>query len=192
MMHTLLKTTADNLRGHLLIAMPRLNDGYFSHTVTYLCEHNADGAMGLVINQPIDLTLGQMLQQLDITPTTDLGAQRIFRGGPVQPDNGFVLHTAGTAWTGTRSLCDGLALTTSRDILEAMAAGRGPQQSLIALGYAGWGPQQLEEELAENAWIIAPAQPSLLFSTPPERRWNAAAHLIGIDVNLISQEAGHA
>jgi putative transcriptional regulator len=192
MAHATSKSTTEGLRDHFLIAMPSLNDGYFAHTITYICDHGADGAMGLVINQPIDLTLDQMLRQLDLEPAVDCTRQPIFRGGPVQPEHGFVLHSAGTEWSGTRALGNGLSLTTSRDVLEAMALGQGPAQTLVALGYAGWGPGQLENEIAENAWLVAPATRSILFALPPEERWGAAAQLIGIDLNLISQVAGHA
>jgi putative transcriptional regulator len=186
------ESTTDGLRDQFLIAMPSLHDGYFAQTVTYICEHTEEGAMGLVINQPIELTLNQMLRQLDLEPTEDTSHQTIFRGGPVQQEHGFVLHSPGDRWTGTRKLGSGLALTTSRDILEAMARGEGPERTLIALGYAGWGPGQLESEIAENAWLVGPASHAILFTLPPDQRWSAAARLIGIDMNLISQVAGHA
>ena len=184
--------THPTLQGQLLIAMPSLQDSYFTHAVTYLCEHNDQGAMGLVINQPVELTLTKLLHQLEIEPSSDLPEQTVFRGGPVQPEHGFVLHTPEHSWTGTRPVAGSLALTTSRDILADMAAGRGPLQALVALGYAGWGPGQLESELAENAWLVVPANPSILFSLQPDQRWDAAAQLMGIDLNLISQVAGHA
>jgi putative transcriptional regulator len=184
--------SSSSLRGHFLIALPSLQDGFFSHAVTYLCEHNEEGAMGLVINQMTDLGLHALLRQVDIDPMPDLAEQPVFRGGPVQPEHGFVLHSPERSWVGTRSVGGGLALTTSRDILEDMASGRGPEQALVALGYAGWGPGQLESELAENAWLVAPVNPSVVFALAPGERWGATAQLIGIDVNLISQVAGHA
>ena len=184
--------SSSSLRGHFLIAMPSLQDGFFSHAVTYLCEHSEEGAMGLVINQTIDLGLHDLLRQVDIDPIAGLPEQPVFRGGPVQPEHGFVLHSPGRNWVGTRSVGGGLALTTSRDILEHMASGRGPEQALVALGYAGWGPGQLESELAENAWLVAPVNPSIVFALAPGERWGAAAQIMGIDVNLISQVAGHA
>jgi len=184
--------THPTLQGQLLIAMPSLQDGFFAHAVTYLCEHNDQGAMGLVINQPIDLNLEELLRQIEIEPAEGLAGQAVFRGGPVQPEHGFVLHTPEHSWIGTRPVAGSLALTTSRDILADMATGKGPQQALVALGYAGWGPGQLESELAENAWLVVPATPSILFSLPPDQRWDAAAKLMGIDLNLISQIAGHA
>lgn len=185
-------TANPTLRGHFLIAMPSLQDGFFARAVTYLCEHNDEGAMGLVINQPIDLTWHQLLRHVDLEPGETVPERRVFRGGPVQPEHGFVLHSADERWVATRAVSEKLALTTSRDILEAIAKGRGPRQVLIALGYAGWGPGQLEHELAENAWLVVPADDNVLFDLPAERRWDAATRLMGIDVNLISQEAGHA
>lgn len=190
--HSIPKSTTDGLRDHFLIAMPSLQDGYFAHTVTYICEHGDEGAMGLVINQPIDLKLEQILRQLNLDPASSMTEQAVFRGGPVQPEHGFVLHSPEKEWNGTRKLADGVSLTTSRDILEAMAMGKGPEKTLIALGYAGWGPGQLENEIAENSWLVAPASRAILFALPPYERWNAAAQLIGIDMNLISQVAGHA
>lgn len=190
--HSTAKMTSEGLRDHFLIAMPSLQDGYFDRSVTYICEHGEEGTMGLVINQPIDLTLQQVLRQLDIDPVAGAADQRVFRGGPVQPEHGFVLHSRESQWHGTRKLPNGLGLTTSRDILESMALNRGPAQSLVTLGYAGWGPGQLEAEIAENAWLVGPSSRSILFSLPPDERWNAAAQLMGIDMNLISQAAGHA
>jgi putative transcriptional regulator len=187
------ESTADGLRDHFLIAMPSQHDGYFSHTVTYICEHNDEGAMGLVINQPIDdLRLPQLLQQLDLDPVANTPEYPVYRGGPAQPEQGFVLHSPEAEWLGTRSVGPDLALTTSRDILEAMALGKGPQHALIALGYAGWGPGQLEEEIMDDAWLIAPASRLIVFTLAAGDRWNAAARLIGIDMNLISQVSGHA
>lgn len=148
--------------------------------------------MGLVINQPIDLRLPPLLRQLEMEPRPDVPNEPIFRGGPVNPENGFVLHSADQHWRGTRQLTEELALTTSRDILEAIANGEVPQRLLVALGYAGWGPGQLEEELAANSWLVAPMDPAILFSLPPEQRWSAAARLIGVDVHLISSVTGHA
>ncbi|MFO8152102.1 YqgE/AlgH family protein [Thioalkalivibrio sp.] len=185
-------STTDGLRNQFLIAMPSLQDGYFAQTVTYICEHTEEGAMGLVINQTLELTLKQMLRQLELQPTAETASRPIFRGGPVQPEHGFVLHPAGDEWSGTRKLGGDLALTTSRDILDSIARGEGPEHALIALGYAGWGPGQLESEIAENSWLVAPPGHAILFTLPPEQRWNAAARLIGIDMNLISQVAGHA
>lgn len=182
------------LSNHFLIAMPGLRDPNFARTVTYLCEHNPEGAMGLVINRPMsDLQLGDMLAQLDI-PTDDPRIRQIsvFVGGPVQPDRGFVLHSSGQRWDSTLEINAELSLTTSRDILESIAAGKGPEQILIALGYAGWASGQLEGELSANAWLSGPAESDIIFRLPAEARWQAAAGLLGVDLNLLSGEAGHA
>ena len=192
MADALSSTTGDSLRDHFLIAMPSLNDGFFGHAVTYICEHDAEGALGLVINQPTELSLHELLQHLELQPSGDLPELPVFRGGPVQPEHGFVLHTAEQTWRGSQPITDSLVLTTSLDVLEAINAGQGPRRALIALGHAGWGPGQLESELAENAWLTARADPDILFDRPSAERWAAAAALIGVDVNLISPASGHA
>ncbi|MES9871244.1 MAG: YqgE/AlgH family protein [Sedimenticola sp.] len=182
-----------NLTNHFLIAMPGLEDSNFFHTVTYICEHNEQGAMGIVLNRPTDLHLNDILEQLDIAPSEDPKAeQTIYVGGPVQTDRGFVLHSADTAWDSTMQVTDGISITTSRDILEAIAGGDGPAETLIALGYAGWGEGQLEQELTTNTWLNGPAEKQIIFNTPPELRWQAAAKLLGVDLNLLSGDAGHA
>jgi putative transcriptional regulator len=182
-----------SLTNHFLIAMPGLQDPNFAHTVTYVCEHTDLGAMGIVINRPIEVTLGELLTQLDIH--TRLPAVRkapIYQGGPLQTDRGFVLHTAGPAFDSTLNINDVISVTTSRDILEAIAEGRGPAQCMIALGYAGWGSGQLEQELSANAWLSGPADGHIIFRLEASSRWLAAAKLLGIDMNLVSGEAGHA
>jgi putative transcriptional regulator len=182
-----------SLTDHFLIAMPGLRDPNFSRTVTYICEHTDQGAMGIVINRPMEIRLGEVLSQLDIDSDDPriLGAT-VYLGGPVQPDRGFVLHTAGERFDSTLAITPDLSMTTSRDVLEAIAAGRGPDQSLIALGYAGWAPGQLEDEMGANAWLSGPADSDILFRLPDETRWLAAAQLLGVDLNLLSGEAGHA
>lgn len=181
-----------SLRNHLLIAMPSLADRYFSQTVTYICEHSPEGAMGLVVNQPTDLQLPQLLRELNTEPDASVPQLPIFRGGPVQPENGFILHPASHTWKATQHISEDLALTTSRDILENIAAGTFLDPIFVALGYAGWGPGQLEGELAANSWLVAPAAWEILFVLPPDQRWESAARLLGVDVHLISQVAGHA
>ncbi|PLY16539.1 MAG: YqgE/AlgH family protein [Sedimenticola sp.] len=182
-----------NLTNHFLIAMPGLADRNFHHTVTYLCEHNPDGAMGIILNRPIDLHLNDILGQLDIENIQgDAGEQPIYIGGPVQTDRGFVLHTGAARWDSTLQITDSISLTTSIDILEAIANGKGPEKTLIALGYSGWGSGQLEEELTANAWLSGPADESVIFDTPAGDRWRAAAAIIGVDLNLLSNQAGHA
>ncbi|MFO1371259.1 MAG: YqgE/AlgH family protein [Candidatus Competibacteraceae bacterium] len=186
-------TESTYLSNQFLIAMPTLADPNFFQTVTYISEHNTNGALGLVINRPLALTLGQLLEHLQIaTARADLTAIPIYYGGPVQPEQGFVIHSPVGAWDATLRVTEQLGITTSRDILQAVAQGKGPEQLLVTLGYAGWGPQQLERELAENAWLSGPADLDILFHTPSEQRWLAAAALLGINLNLLSANAGHA
>lgn len=182
-----------SLTNHFLIAMPGLQDPNFARTVTYVCEHTDQGAMGIVINRPLEVTLGELFTQLEIT-TSQPGVreQHIFHGGPVQPDRGFVLHTAGPSFDSTLNITPEISVTTSRDVLEAIASGEGPEQTLIALGYAGWGSGQLEQEMSANAWLNGPASNDIIFRLTPGSRWMAAAQLLGVDLNLLSGEAGHA
>jgi putative transcriptional regulator len=184
---------ATSLTNHFLIAMPGLKDPNFSRTVTYICEHTDQGAMGIVINRPMDIRLGEVLDQLDIEPTAaGVADAYVYLGGPVQTDRGFVIHTGPGDYDSTLSVTLDIRVTTSRDVLEAIADGRGPAQRLIALGYAGWGGGQLEDELSANAWLNGPADTNIMFSLSPAQRWLAAAQLLGVDLNLLSGEAGHA
>ena len=181
-----------NLTSHFLIAMPAMADPNFSRTLTFICEHNERGALGIVVNRPIDVTLEALFKQVDI----DLGdsplvAQPVFFGGPVQFDHGFVLHRPVGAWKSTLPVGE-IGLTTSRDILEAMAAGAGPREQLVALGYAGWAPGQLEDEIQRNGWLTVRASTDLIFRTPPESRYEAAMHALGISAANLSEDAGHA
>lgn len=183
-----------NLTNHFLIAMPSLLDPNFFRTVTYICMHNEDGAMGIVINRPlVNIELGHVLKHMDIQ-ADDFQALKlpIFEGGPVQRERGFVIHEPAGQWDAMLTMSDELGITTSRDILSSIACGRGPQNVLIALGYAGWAAGQLEQEMAANAWLNAPADTQILFSIAPEKRWQAAASRLGIDLTLLSSEAGHA
>ncbi|MEA3278409.1 MAG: YqgE/AlgH family protein [Pseudomonadota bacterium] len=181
------------LTNHFLIAMPGLQDPNFSRTVTYVCEHTEQGTMGIVINRPMDIRLGEVLTQLDIaSPDQQVLDTLVYQGGPVQPDRGFVLHSTETRFDSTLSITAEISVTTSRDVLEAIAEGKGPHRKLIALGYAGWSGGQLEEEMSANAWLSGPADVDILFGMPAEARWQAAAHLLGVDMNLLSGEAGHA
>lgn len=182
-----------HLKNHFLIAMPGLADPNFSHTVTYICEHNADGAMGIVINRPTELNLGEVFDHLDIEADvkTDVTVP-VFEGGPVQREHGFLVHTPAGNWDSSLPVTESIAVTTSRDILQAIAAGDGPERFLFALGYAGWGAGQLEEEMAANAWLSGPAEAHILFDLPAEQRWMAAAALLGVDLNLLSNDIGHA
>ncbi len=182
-----------NLTDHFLIAMPGLQDPNFAHTVTYVCEHSGQGTMGIVVNRPMKLQLGEMLEQLDIQPTDPAAAALpVYLGGPVQTDRGFVLHSDDRPWDSTMRIATGVSVTTSKDILEAIAWGRGPKHALIALGYAGWSSGQLDAEMGANAWLSGPANSEILFRMPAEQRWLAAARLLGVDMNLLSGEAGHA
>jgi putative transcriptional regulator len=182
-----------NLTNHFLIAMPRLEDPNFFHTVTYICEHTSDGAMGIVINRPMELHLADIFEQLEIQVSTlQIAEQAVYLGGPVQSDRGFVLHDSSTAWSSTLRINSEISVTTSLDILEAIAADKGPGKSLVALGYAGWGAGQLENELAQNAWLSGPAKSDIIFNCPSQERWQAAADLLGVDLNLLSGDPGHA
>lgn len=182
-----------SLTNHFLIAMPSLADSNFYRTVTFLCEHSAEGAMGIVINRTTDLRLGDILEQLDIeTSDPRLAEQPVYLGGPVQNNRGFVIHEPLGNWESTLPVTDTIGVSTSRDILAAIAEHRGPDRYLVALGYAGWGAGQLEREIAENSWLSGPADRSILFELPLEQRWAAAAGLVGVDLTLLSSEAGHA
>jgi putative transcriptional regulator len=182
-----------DLTDHLLIAMPGLSDPNFHHTVTYVCAHSEEGALGIVINRPLDIPLEDVLSQMQLSSESiTVNRMPVFSGGPVQRDRGFVLHRPAGQWGSTLHVTDGIGLATSRDILEALASGQGPQEVLVALGYAGWDAGQLEQEMAENSWLSTPASPEILFATPPERRWHAAAEKMGIDLSLLSSDVGHA
>lgn len=184
---------ADRLTDQFLIAMPALADPNFSRTVTYLCEHGDDGALGIVINRPSHLQLADLFEQLEIEPVREaLGQQPVLLGGPVEPERGFVLHRPLGRWDATLPINDMIGLTASRDILAAMARGEGPEDALVALGYAGWGAGQLEQEMADNAWLTGPADPAILFRTPVEERWTASARRLGVDLSRLSDQTGHA
>ena len=182
------------LKHQLLIAMPHMADPNFAHTLTYIVEHTANGAMGLTINRPLDLSLGDILEQLrpDRKMSELCKHVPIYAGGPVMTDRGFVLHPASMNFDATVELEDGLALSTSLDVLDSIADGNGPQRSLICLGYAGWEAGQLEAELADNAWLTCPYSAHILFDTPSELRLDAAAKHLGVNLNLLSTQAGHA
>lgn len=188
-----MSTQATPLAGQLLIALPSLLDPNFARTVTLLCQHDADGAMGVGINRVSDYTLGEVFDQMEIT-TGDalLRSQAVLAGGPVHPERGFVIHDGEHGWDSSLEISGGLYVTTSRDVLEAMARGQGPERAVVALGCAGWGPGQLEQELTENAWLTAPADAELLFAMPLDARWQAAAGRIGVDMQFMTGYAGNA
>jgi len=181
------------LQNQLLIAMPSLADPNFAQTVTLICEHTARGALGIVLNRPLNMQLGEVFEQLDLHPENPaLCAQRVLRGGPVQCDRGFVLHSPGRDWDSTLKVSDQVRVTMSRDILNAMAQGAGPSSAVMALGYAGWEAGQLEEEIRSNSWLNVPVDESIIFTVPYEQRWHSAARLLGVDLGRIATQAGHA
>ncbi len=183
----------DGLTNQLLIAMPALGDPNFKRTVTLICEHNQDGALGIVINRPMTVKMGEIFEQLELSePASEVAERHVLNGGPVQQERGFVLHHPDNEWESTLRVSDEIGVTTSRDILTAIASGDGPQESLVALGYAGWTAGQLEAEMQANAWLSVPASGEIIFSTPYDNRWQAAAQLVGVDIDRISSEAGHA
>lgn len=181
------------LKHQFLIAMPHMADPNFAQTLTYIVEHTANGAMGLVVNRPQELNLADILEQLrpDVDPPASCQHIPIYSGGPVQTDRGFVLHPSGPTYQATVDL-GGISLSTSQDVLFAIADGLGPKQSLITLGYAGWDAGQLEAELAENAWLTCPFDADILFGMESEQRLSAAAALLGVNLSLLTNQAGHA
>jgi len=184
---------ANNLVNQFLIAMPTLADPNFSHTVTYICDHNTEGAMGLVVNRPLDLDINELLSHLSISNTREnQGYIPIYQGGPVQTERGFVLHRDIGQWDASIVVSDDIALTMSQDIIEAIAHDEGPKDYLISLGYAGWGAGQLEDELAANAWLSGPADPTIIFDVPIEQRWTASAQHLGVELKNLSSDVGHA
>jgi putative transcriptional regulator len=182
-----------NLARHFLIAMPSMVDPHFAKTLTFVCEHNEQGALGIVVNRPLEMSLQTLLEQVSIPAAAGhLERVAVHFGGPVQVDRGFVLHTPLGEWQSTLAVGEDIGLTTSKDILEAVAGGTGPRQLLVTLGYAGWAPGQLEHELSQNAWLTVPAKPELIFDLPAEERLAAAMSLLGIDYANLSDTAGHA
>lgn len=181
------------LAEQFLIAMPAMDDPHFARSLTLVCQHDGHGAMGLVVNRLSEYCLGDVLGQMDIhSDDPELTRRPVLAGGPVNPERGFVLHDDPGDWDSTLRIRDGLFVTTSRDILEAMAAGRGPSRSLVTLGYAGWEAGQLESELLHNSWLTLPCSEDLLFSEPVESRWHAAVRRLGIDIGKLADYAGHA
>lgn len=188
-----LQKTQGYLAGQLLIAMPQMEDPRFARSVVYICAHTAEGAMGLVINRLFDgLTFPELLEQLGIEAGPDCSAIRVHLGGPVEGGRGFVLHSADYMHDSSLMVQEGIALTATVDVLRAIAAGSGPRDRILALGYAGWSAGQLDAEIKENAWLNVPADFSLLFGTDLDHKWEAAIHKLGIDPSLLSVEAGHA
>jgi putative transcriptional regulator len=185
--------TGDNLIGHFLIAMPSLNDGFFNQAVTYICEHDKNGSFGIIINQKTGITLKQIAKEMALeTENTFDDKQPVFIGGPVDQGRGFILHRPTGNWQSSLKVGDNIALTTSKDILQAIVKNEGPKDNIVALGYAGWAAGQLDNEIANNTWLSCPADEQIIFHTPIEERWKAAAKLIGVDLSLLSSDAGHA
>lgn len=182
-----------DLQNHLLIAMPSMGDPNFEHSVSLVCQHDEYGAFGITINRPLELSIGELLGQLDIeVNNTHIAGQAALSGGPVQPEQGFVLHDGERNWESTLRITENLALTSSRDILNDIANGVGPEHFLLALGCAGWNPGQLEHELKNNVWLTCPSTSQILFEMPYEQRWQGAAFTLGVDLNLMGITAGHA
>jgi putative transcriptional regulator len=206
----------DSLENQFLIAMPSLGDDYFNKTVTYICEHNDGGAMGLIINMPVNMTLQDLLTQIaendnqqanenksSVEAETKSGSeqsilcshsleQRVLSGGPIAQNRGFVLHRTQSGWKSSLALNDDIMITTSKDILLALGTDKEPEQYMVTLGYAGWGPGQLETELQANSWLTIDADSDILFNTPIEQRWQKATKKLGIDIAHLSSDIGHA
>jgi putative transcriptional regulator len=185
-----------NLANHFLIAMPSMDDPIFGGTVVYICEHNDKGVLGVVINKPTDMTMDVLFDRIDLKVDDSLGSnvvnEPIMFGGPVQDDRGFVLHSPSGRYSSSLAVTDDVAFTTSIDVLEAVANGTGPRRMLVSIGYAGWSPGQLEEEIARNGWLTVGADAHVLFDLPIDERYNAAIKLLGIDPLMLASEAGHA
>lgn len=186
-----------NLTNHFLVAMPGMKDPYFQHRVIYVCEHNEEGAMGLMINAPVDITVGKMLKQVEIEPVhpqlnTSSLDKPVLNGGPVSEDRGFILHKPKDHYESSIQMTEQISVTTSRDILSVLGTEAEPSNYLVALGYAGWEAGQLESELAENSWLTIEADPDVIFDTPINERWNRAVQMLGIEATQLSSQAGHA
>lgn len=185
-------TEFSSLANQLLIAMPGMEDPNFSSTVTLICEHNDDGALGIVINRPLQLQLGDVFKQLALSEASTTADNPVLHGGPLGTDRGFVLHGPGSEFESSLEVSGDIHLTFSRDVLDAMATGDGPGKSLVALGYASWGAGQLEDEMMANSWLSVPASAEIVFDMPFDQRWTAAAKTLGIDITQIAPGAGHA
>ena len=182
-----------SLQDHFLISMPHMADQHFDHTVTYICDHSEYGAMGIVVNRPLDMDFQELMEHLKLDKDTVINNAPIYAGGPVQSDRGFILHLSDQSnWASSYPISDQLSLTTSMDILEAIANGDAPHQYLIALGYAGWGVGQLEQEMSDNTWLSCTANLDIIFDTPAEERLQAAASILGVNLDLLTSQSGHA
>lgn len=185
--------TAMNLTNHFLIAMPAMADPNFAHTLTFVCEHNDQGALGIIVNRPIDMNMAALFERISLPLEDELvSGQPVYFGGPVQTDRGFVLHRPLGNWQSTLPVTSDMGLTSSRDILQAVGKADGPRELIVTLGYAGWAAGQLEYELGQNAWLTVAADPAVIFSLPATERLAAAMKLLGVDLLSLSEEAGHA
>lgn len=187
-------STMTSLANQFLIAMPSLDESYFGRTIIYLCEHDDDGAMGLVINKPTELSIAKVLSELNLVDEEDeqLNGQHVMSGGPVQTDRGFILHNDNKQWSSSLKLDEQITVTTSKDILAQLNTEQGPQKFIMTLGYAGWSPGQLEQELADNTWLTLEADPELLFNTPVDKCWDKALEKLGVSIDQLSSMSGHA
>ena len=186
-------THATPLANQFLVALPALADPHFARTVALVCQHDEEGAMGVVVNRASEYTLGEVFRQMGIESGDEaLCASRVLAGGPVHPERGFVLHDGDGRWDSSLAVTEGLYVTTSRDVLEAMARGEGPARAVVALGCAGWGAGQLEHELGEDSWLTVPVDDEVLFTLPLDARWQAAAGRIGVDLLQVTGYSGHA
>lgn len=182
-----------NLTRQFLIAMPNLTDPIFARALAYICEHSERGAMGIIVNRPLGMTLSTLFEQIDIDlHRPDVAELQVCFGGPVQTDRGFVLHEPLGSWQSTLAVSDDLGLTTSKDVLVAMGEGGGPARLFVTLGYAGWEAGQLEKEIVQNSWLTVDADPKIIFDLPADERYDAALALLGIDIAMLSEETGHA
>ncbi|MCL1078302.1 YqgE/AlgH family protein [Parashewanella spongiae] len=185
----------ESLQNHFLVAMPSMDGTFFERSVIYLCEHDDKGAMGIVINRPIGIEVSELLEQMDLATQTILHSSvnnsPVLVGGPVSPDRGFVLHSTQPGWTNSLAITPDIMITTSRDVLTAMGKQKGPDNFIVALGYAGWGKDQLEEEVAANSWLTIPATSKVLFDVEPAQRWQEASKILGFESWQVSSQVGH-
>ncbi len=181
-----------SLANHLLVAMPSLTDPNFEHTVIYLCEHNSEGSVGLIINRPMQYSLGIVFEQMQIEANQTQEQRPLLYGGPIQPERGFVIHRPGGIWRSSLELAEDVAITTSNDIIRAIAINTGPKDALVTLGYTGWGETQLEKEVLDNLWLVCSYRPELLYDVPFSERWQYAGLTIGVKMNQLSASIGHA
>ena len=185
--------TPGTLQGHFLISMPHMDDRNFDHTVTYICDHTENGAMGIVVNRPLEMPLSELFEHLELANAANFSDIPVYSGGPVQNDRGFILHSpVEQQFASSLHINSTLTLTTSVDILETIANDAGPENYLVALGYAGWGSGQLEQELSDNVWLSCPADSDILFAIPAAERLQAAAAILGVNLDLLTSQSGHA